>query len=192
MKLTEPYKNIPENILKMILEQLIKEGLTYDDMEIVYEDTDIIDNIESVLKKFGFTDIDYEDFGFFAELFMLNEGKTDGQLIIPKPKEYVLHFKVVGRKWFTEWWNLNYTAYNRNFVNDMFNNGDLSYYDGVLVDEDIDNSETDDWEMREIVEVKPEKSKNKISEGKEKLNNELRELQKLKMIVEERIRLLTP
>ena len=194
MKLKEPYKNIPESILKMMLEQFISEGISYGDMMSVYEDTGTFDDIESILKKFGFTDVEYEDIGFFAELFILNKDNIDGQLVIPKPKKFNLTFKATGRKWYTEWWELDYTAYNIDFVNDMFNNGDLSYYDGTLVDEDIDNTETDDWDLRDITEVKTNigenKSKKPLFESKKGLNNELKELQKLKMVIEERIRLL--
>lgn len=192
MKLVEPYKKIPESILKMILVQFIEEGITSDDMETIYQDTGVV---EFILKKFGFTDVAYEDFGFFAELFMLNVDNIQGQLIIPKPKKFSLSFRVTGRKYYTEWWALDYTAYNIDFVNDMFNSGDLSYYDGDLVDEDTNDTEVDDWDLREIEEITPKirenKSKKPLFENRRALNNELRELQKLKMVVEERIRLLT-
>lgn len=195
MKLREPDKNIPESILKMILQELINEGLTYDDMMLVYGDAGSSEDIKSILKKFGFTDVEYEDIGFFAELFILNEDNIDGQLIIPKPKKFSLSFRVTGRKYYTEWWALDYTAYNKDFVNDMFSSGDLSYYDGDLVDEENNDNETDDWELRDIEEITPKirenKSKKPLFENRRALNNELRELQKLKMIVEERIRLLT-
>jgi hypothetical protein len=196
MKLTQPYKTLPESILKMILQEFIKDGISFDDMETVYEDTGTFNDIKTILKKFGITDVDYEDIGFFAELFMLNENNTDGQLTIPKPKKFNLSFRVTGRKWFTEWYSLDYTAYSSNFVRDMFNNGDLTYYDGELVDEDTNDTEVDDWELRDIEEVKPKigenKSKKTLLESKERHNKELRELRKLKMVVEERIRLLTP
>jgi hypothetical protein len=194
MKLTQPYKTLPESILKMILQEFIKDGISFDDMETVYEDTGTFDDIKTILKKFGITDVDYEDIGFFAELFMLNEDNIDGRLIIPKPKKFNLSFRVTGRKWFTEWYKLDYTAYNSNFVRDMYGHGDLSYYDGELVDEDTNDTEVDDWDLRDIEEVKPKigenKSKKPLFESKKELNKELMELQKLKMVVEERIRLL--
>ena len=194
MKLTQPYKTLPESILKMILQEFIKDGISFDNMETVYEDTGTFDDIKTILKKFGITDVDYEDIGFFAELFMLNEDNIDGRLIIPKPKKFNLSFRVTGRKWFTEWYKLDYTAYNINFVSDMYGNGDMSYYDGELVDEDINDTDVDDWELRDIEEVKPKigenKSKKPLFESKKELNKELMELQKLKMVVEERIRLL--
>ena len=194
MKLTQPYKTLPESILKMILQEFIKDGISFDDMETVYEDTGTFDDIKTILKKFGITDVDYEDIGFFAELFMLNEDNIDGRLIIPKPKKFSLSFRVTGRKWFTEWYSLDYTAYSSDFVRDMFDNGDLSYYDGELVDEDTNDIEVDDWDLRDIEEVKPKigenKSKRPLFENRRALNNELRELQKLKMVIEERIRLL--
>jgi len=194
MKLTQPYKTLPESILKMILQEFIKDGISFDDMETVYEDTGTFDDIKTILKKFGITEIDYEDIGFFAELFMLNEDKIDGTLIIPKPKKFSLSFRVTGRKYFTEWWALDYTAYNSNFVRDMYGNGDMSFYDGELVDEDTNDTEVDDWDLRDIEEVKPKigenKSKKPLFENRRALNKELMELQKLKMVVEERIRLL--
>jgi hypothetical protein len=197
MKLTQPYKTLPESILKMILQEFIKENISFDDMETVYQETGTFEDISTILKKFGITEVDYEDIGFFAELFMLNgASQIENQLTIPKPKKFNLSFRVTGRKWFTEWYSLDYTAYSSDFVRDMFDNGDLSYYDGELVDEDTNDTEVDDWELRDIEEVKPKigenKSKKTLLESKEMHNKELRELRKLKMVVEERIRLLTP
>lgn len=63
MKLENP-KKLPESMLRMILSELIKEGLTYDDCETIYENNEL-DTIDTVLKKFGITEIDYEDYGFF-------------------------------------------------------------------------------------------------------------------------------
>jgi hypothetical protein len=196
MILNQPYKTLPESILKMILQEFIKENISFDDMETVYQETGTFEDIITILKKFGITEVDYEDIGFFAELFMLNENNIDGQLSIPKPKKFSLAFRVTGRKYYTEWWQLDYTAYSSDFVRDMFNNGDLSYYDGELVDEDTNDTDVDDWELRDIEEIKPKigenKSKKTLLESKERHNKELRELRKLKMVVEERIRLLTP
>jgi hypothetical protein len=181
----------------MILQEFIKDGISFDDMEVVYEDTGTFDDIKTILKKFGFTDVDYEDIGFFAELFMLNEDNIDGRLIIPKLKKFKLYFRVTGRKYYTERWVLDYNAYNKNFVNDMFNNGDLSYYDGDLIDEENTDNETDDWDMTSIEYVgdvvkESKKNNNVLLENRKERQNELKELQKLKMIIEQRIELLTP
>jgi hypothetical protein len=60
----EPYKTIPESILRLILKEFIIEGITYDTMETIYEGFDSEKDILFVLKKFGITDVDYEDIGF--------------------------------------------------------------------------------------------------------------------------------
>jgi hypothetical protein len=195
MKLENP-KKLPESMLRMILSEMIKEGLTYDDCETIYESHDM-DTIDTVLKKFGITEIDYEDYGFFAMLLIENPNPENNKLTIPKVKNYTIHFKTIVKKVINEFWELPIKSYNRNYVSDMVYNGDFSYYDGDMVDDDVSDSETIDWEISDIVldDTQLNESRNKknvLLENRNERQKELRELNKLKMIIEQRIRLLTP
>ena len=195
MRLENPRK-LPESMLKMILSEMIKEGLTYDDCETIYESSDM-DTIDTVLKKFGITDIDYEEYGFFAKLLMENDKSKSDNLIIPKLKNYTIHFKTTVRKDVSEFWELPIKSYDKVYITDMVYNGDFSYYDGEMVDDDVVDSETTDWEITDVVlsdkEVNESRNKkNVLLENRNERQKELRELNKLKMIIEQRIRLLTP
>jgi len=195
MKLKNP-KKLPESMLRMILSEMIKEGLTYDDCETIYESHDM-DTIDTVLKKFGITEIDYEDYGFFAMFLMENPNPENNELIIPKVKNFTIHFKTTVRKWINEFWELPIKSYNRNYVSDMVYNGDFSYYDGEMVDDDVSDSETTDWEISDIVlsDTQVNESRNKknvLLENRSERQKELKELNKLKMVIEQRIKLLTP
>jgi hypothetical protein len=150
-----------------------------------------------VLKKFGITEIDYEDYGFFAMLLIENPNPENNKLTIPKVKNYTIHFKTIVKKVINEFWELPIKSYNRNYVSDMVYNGDFSYYDGDMVDDDVSDSETIDWEISDIVldDTQLNESRNKknvLLENRNERQKELRELNKLKMIIEQRIRLLTP
>ena len=181
-------------MLKMIIEEMKKEGITYDDCETMYEYHSVIDKLTSLLKKFGITDVDYEDYGFFGTLLMENEDSKTDKLKIPKLNKYIAHFKTIVTKHVTEYWELGVKAYRRNFVSDMIYNGDFSYYDGEFIDDDVTDSDTHDWEITDIVlqDRKLKESfdkKNKLSDEK-KVKEELRRLNRMKLVIEERINLL--
>ena len=197
MRLVEPEKKLPQPILRMIISEMAKEDVDLSDWETIYENIHM-DLIDDILKRFGFTDFDYEVYGFFALLYIKNHNKSENEpLDIPSLKKFSLDFRVYVRKKATEYWELDYDAYDESFVRDMFNNGDLSYYDGNMIDDDVTDQDTDDWELENITEVKKKVNegrikKNILLENREERQKELKELNKLKMVIEQRIRLLSP
>lgn len=193
---------LPENILRLILKELIKEGFDKDDMFEIYESSSNMIKIEYIIKKFGLS-IDYEDYGFYGQLFIQNIVKTsfkqtvkEGKLDIPKLKKFNVDFNVSVKKWIDEKWELVVESYHRDYIKEMIYNGDFSYYDGTMYDDDVTDSQTDDWDITNIEEIKSvsenTKTKKIIKENKETIKNELKELQMLKLMIDERIRLLTP
>jgi len=196
-----PHKNIPKSILRLILKELIKEGFDHDDMSEMYESNSIMDRLDSLVKKFGIEINEYEDYGFYSELFKENvhikgnEYHIDEELIIPQLKKFNVYFRVQSKKWFNESWELPIKSYGEEYVKEMIYNGDYSYYDGTMYDDDITDSETDDWNITDITQsgiVENTKTKKIIKENKDIIEKELKELQKLKLIIDERIKLLTP
>lgn len=198
MKLKNP-ENLPQSMLKMILEQMVKEGLGTDDCEEIYESSSSLDKIYSILKKFGITDIDYEDFGFFAELFIENPDFKNSDLKVKKIKKYDVNFRVYVNRRVDEYYRLKINSYSRRFVRDMIDNGDYSYYDGELIDDDVVDSDTIDWNI-ENIELSDENSKivnehykykNSLLENDKERKKELKELKKLRMVIDNRIKLLS-
>lgn len=167
--------NIPEGVLKLIIKEMVNEGFEPDTMDSIYEDTSDLDRIDSVLKKFGITGTDLFEYGFYSELLALNyDEKTEtikSPLEIPKRLKVDVWFDVDVRKRITEKYKLTLDTYNtdRSFINDMISAGDLSYYDGEFYDDDVIDSDTDDWNIvsvtvRDLKESR--KKKNVITEGR--------------------------
>jgi len=167
--------NIPEGVLKLIIKEMVNEGFEPDTMDSIYEDTSDLDRIDSVLKKFGITGTDLFEYGFYSELLALNyDEKTEtikSPLDIPKRLKVDVWFDVDVRKRITEKYKLTLDTYNtdRSFINDMISAGDLSYYDGEFYDDDVIDSDTDDWNIVEVSvrDLKESrKKKNVITEGR--------------------------
>ena len=193
--MNSPEKNIPEKVLKLIIKELIKEGFDDSDMEAIYSDTQLMKKMRSTILKFGIRLDDYEQYGFFSELFIRHFENLDGQLDIPHREKFIVHFKVFVRRYLSEYWDLPYYSYRKSFISDMLNNDDISYYDGDLVDEDVTENETDDWRIETITKVKDSMTEGKTKKPLVKLDKEvmeeLKHLQELKKTIEERIKLLT-
>lgn len=127
-----------------------------------------------------------------------HDKNEDEPLEIPTIKNYTVDFKVFVVRKVNDTWSLKIDSYDSSFIRDMISNGDYSYYDGNLIDDDVTDSETDDWNIEDVHEThnkyqrESKLGKNVLLENREKRQKELKDLNKLKMIIEERIRLLTP
>jgi len=78
---------LPKSVLKLIIKEIDKEvgesdiSWTKDD---VYE-SDILEIIDSSIKKFGITNIDWESYGFFWKLYQDNHNfDGEGDIVVPK------------------------------------------------------------------------------------------------------------
>jgi hypothetical protein len=183
-----PHKKIPKSVLKLILKEFIKEGFDYDDMQEIYASSKM-DKMDSILKKFGLSTYDYEDYGFYAELFMENvSGETINEdLIIPQLKKFNIYFAVSVKKWVDEKWELPMNSFSKKFIQDMLYNGDMSYYDGTMYEDDVNDTETNDWDITSIEEDGIVESKKTEKIIRENRDMELARLMKMKKLIEQRI-----
>jgi polyhydroxyalkanoate synthesis regulator phasin len=195
--MSEP-NNIPENVLRLIIKEMVKEGFEPYYMESIYEDSSDLDKIESVLKKFGITDTDLHEFGFYAMLLMENyDEKTEtinSPLKIPKKFNVNVWFDVDLNKRIVEKCKLPLETYNtdKSFINDMIAAGDMSYHDGEFFDDDVIDTDFIDWNITDVsIERNLTESKKIKKIIKENNNSELIRLRKLKSQIQKRIDKLT-
>jgi hypothetical protein len=192
--MTNPHKKYPERMLRLIIEELLKHiDITY--FENIYGVYSGPDEIDDVLKKFGITNVDYEDYGFWAKLTIDNEGKTEDQsLEIPTPKKYDIYIELDIRKNYTETWVQKCWSYDENTIDDMIrNDSDFDYYGGELYDDDVYDSEVTDWNIKKFEPSQIQESNKKktpILENTGSKIREIKQLQKMKILIEERLRIL--
>ena len=188
---------LPKSVLKLIIKEIDKEvgesdiSWTKDD---VYESV-ILEIIDSSIKKFGITDIDWESYGFFWKLYQENHNfDGEGDIVVPKMMVFPVDITVNVVKYATEIWSHNIHTYDKEYVSSfIYDSPDgFDYYSGDYVGENVYDSETNDWEINEI------KGPISLKEGKkvrrvitESDNKELQDLLIMQKAIEERIKYLS-
>ena len=193
MKRPEKY---PRKMMKLIIRELLK-NIPLKDIEDVYQDRVVTEEINSTLKKFGITDTSYEEFGFWSKLVMDNYNSLDsGELKIPKRQRYNVYIDIDVRKYTTETYVQRVFSYyeDKEHIEDMLrNDSDFDYYAGDLVDDNIYDSDVTDWNIS-VIELgklqESSKKENSLLENSELKTKEIKELQKMKMLIEERLKIL--
>ena len=187
---------LPVSVLKMIIKEIDKEAseqrIDWTD-DSVYESR-ILDLIDNSLKKFGITNIDYESYGFFWKLYQENHNfDGNGDIIVPRMMKFPIAVKVSVTKYSTETYGHDIYTYDKSYVNSFVYedpNG-FDYYDGELIDDDIYDSESGDWEISYIDKpqlVESKKTKKVLTESQ---NRELQDLLKMQKAISERIKTLS-
>ena len=188
---------LPKSVLKLIIKEIDKEvgesniSWTKDD---VYE-SDILEIIDSSIKKFGITNIDWESYGFFWKLYQENHNfDGEGDIVVPKMMVFPVDITVNVVKYATEIWSHNIHTYDKEYVSSFiyYSPDGFDYYNGDYVGENVYDSETNDWDINEI------KGPISLKEGKkvrrvitESDNKELQDLLIMQKAIEERIKYLS-
>lgn len=60
----------------------------YSESDNIYDNEEILDIIDDVIKYFGISKIDISEYGFFWMLWVLNKDTEDGKIVIPKKSSY--------------------------------------------------------------------------------------------------------
>jgi hypothetical protein len=187
---------LPVSVLKMIIKEIDKhateENISWTDDE-VYDDT-ILGLIDSALKKFGITDIDWEDYGFFWKLYQDNHNfNGEGDITVPKMMVFPVMITVDVRKSTTEKYIHHINTYSKDYVSGFIYNDPhgFDYYDGEFRDEDIYDSESGDWEIYDIGKPTLFESRKPKKVLTESQNRELQDLLIMKKTIEQRIKTLS-
>jgi hypothetical protein len=180
-------EKLPKKVLKYIIKNLEEEyGDTRPTDSDVYDNSDVRDNIDTLMKMFGFDIPEHYEYGFYWLLYLNNRNKKDNEdLEIPKKHELTYYVDASVTKFATESYRgKTYTYSTRNSFNKdmMYSDDNWSYYEDEFLDDDVHDSESGDWNIvsYEYNIKESVKSKNTLSESKKlqlenliKLRNEL-------------------
>jgi len=187
---------LPVGVLKLIIKEIDKQStednIDWADDE-VYDDN-ILGLIESALKKFGITDFNWEDYGFFWKLYQDNHNfNGEGDITVPKMMEFPVLITVDVKKFSTEKYLHHINTYDEKYVSSFIYNdpNGFDYYDGEFRDDDVYDSESGEWEINHIGTPRLVESKKPKKVLTESQNRELQDLLIMQKSIEKRIKLLS-
>ena len=113
-------------------------------------------HVDSVLKYFGFEPWDEEDYTFFIALCRLNKN-PEGSIVRPKLETYNILHKEEVIEYKTVEYSSNINAYiplNKDNVYSMGRNDLYFYYEGKVLEEQVDETEHRDDYIENITKLK--------------------------------------
>ena len=149
---------IPDKTLKLIL-QMMYEGLDERDFESEPFESHTISEVEEILSPIGITFNNEIDYSFFVQLYLDNPDFETERIKRPSLMSYeVLHDESV-REWRTYTYRNvveSYYPVDDNMLHSLRGNGDgwYDYWDGSLVNDDVDDTETTEDDIRSITRIK--------------------------------------
>lgn len=151
------YVNLPDKSLRVIILTLNKE---FDENNINIEGNDIFEEdtvnlIDATLEYFGIGGQDIELYSYFISLCLLNPDYLDKNVPIQRPKlnKYEVIHDESARVWQTITYRTvipSYIELDKNMVNDLRSIELYDYWDGKIIYENVDDSESTDDEVQEI------------------------------------------
>jgi len=186
---------LPKSVLKLIIREIDKqaneENISWTSDE-VYSET-IKELIDDSIKKFGILDIEFEDYGFFWKLYQDNHNfEGEGDIVVPKMMVFPVNISVNVTKFVTEDWIHNVHTYDRDYVHSFLYDSEFDYYEGKYMNDNVYDSETNDWEIESIgnpVSLKEGKKVRRVITESD--NKELQDLLIMQKAIEERIKYLS-
>ena len=151
------YTNLPDKSLRVIIFTLNKE---FDENNIDIEGNDIfeedtVDLIDKTLEYFGIKDQTIELYSYFISLCLLNPGYLDKTAQIQRPRlnNYEVIHSESSRVYKTTTYRNVMTSYielNKEMLGDLRSIELYDYWDGEIISDYVDDSETTDDEVEEI------------------------------------------
>ena len=151
------YVNLPDKSLRVIILTLNKE---FDENDIDIEGNDIFEEdtvnlIDATLEYFSIGGQDIELYTYFISLCLLNPGYLDKTVPIQRPRlnNYEVIHSESSRVWQTTTYRTvipSYIELDKNMVNDLRSIELYDYWDGKIIYENVDDSESTDDEVQEI------------------------------------------
>ena len=151
------YVNLPDKSLRVIILTLNKE---FDENNIDIEGNDIFEEdtvnlIDATLEYFSIGGQDIELYTYFISLCLLNPGYLDKTVPIQRPRlnNYEVIHSESSRVWQTTTYRTvipSYIELDKNMVNDLRSIELYDYWDGKIIYENVDDSESTDDEVQEI------------------------------------------
>ena len=151
------YVNLPDKSLRVIILTLNKE---FDENNIDIEGNDIFEEdtvnlIDTTLEYFGIKDQTIELYSYFISLCLLNPDYLDKNVPIQRPRlnKYEVIHDESSRVYKTTTYKTvipSYIELDKNMVNDLRGIDLYDYWDGEIISDYVDESETTDDEVQEI------------------------------------------
>ena len=151
------YVNLPDKSLRVIIMTLNKE---FDENNIDIEGNDIFEEdtvnlIDATLEYFGIGGQDIELYSYFISLCLLNPGYLDKTVPIQRPKlnKYEVIHSESSRVYKTTTYRTvipSYIELDENMIGDLRSIELYDYWDGEIISDYVDDSETSDDEVEEI------------------------------------------
>ena len=151
------YVNLPDKSLRVIILTLNKE---FDENDIDIEgntifEEDTVNLIDATLEYFGIKDQTIELYTYFISLCLLNPGYLDKTVPIQRPRlnKYEVIHDESSRVYKTTTYKTvipSYIELDKNMVNDLRGIDLYEYWDGEIISDYVDDSETTDDEVQEI------------------------------------------
>ena len=155
------YVNLPDKSLRVIILTLNKE---FDENNIDIEgntifEEDTVNLIDATLEYFGIKDQTIELYTYFISLCLLNPDYLDKNSPIKRPRlnKYEVIHSESSRVWKTTTYKTvipSYIELDKNMVNDLRGIELYDYWDGQIINEDIDDSESTGDEVDEINRIR--------------------------------------
>jgi hypothetical protein len=151
------YVNLPDKSLRVIILTLNKE---FDENNIDIEGNDIFEEdtvnlIDKTLEYFGIGGQDIELYSYFISLCLLNPNYLDKNTPIQRPKlnKYEVIHSETSRVWQTTTYRTvipSYIELDENMITDLRSIELYDYWDGKIIYENVDDSESTSDEVDEI------------------------------------------
>ena len=151
------YVNLPDKSLRVIILTLNKE---FDENDIDIEgngifEEDTVNLIDKTLEYFGIGGQDIELYSYFISLCLLNPNFLDKNTPIQRPKlnKYEVIHSETSRVWQTTTYRTvipSYIELDENMITDLRSIELYDYWDGKIIYENVDDSESTSDEVDEI------------------------------------------
>ena len=155
------YVNLSDKSLRVIILTLNKE---FDENNIGIEGNDIFEEdtvnlIDATLEYFGIGGQDIELYSYFISLCLLNPDYLDKNVPIQRPRlnKYEVIHDESSRVYKTTTYKTvipSYIELDKNMVNDLRGIELYDYWDGEIISDYVDESETTDDEVQEINRIR--------------------------------------
>ena len=155
------YTNLPDKSLRVIIFTLNKE---FDENNIDIEGNDIFEEdtvnlIDKALEYFSIKDQTIELYSYFISLCLLNPGYLDKTVPIQRPRlnNYEVIHSESSRVYKTTTYRTEMSSYielDKNMVNDLRGLELYDYWDGEIISDYVDDSESTDDEVEEINRIR--------------------------------------
>ena len=155
------YVNLPDKTLRIIILTLNKE---FDENNIDIEgntifEEDTVNLIDATLEYFGIKDQTIELYSYFISLCLLNPNYLDKNVPIQRPRlnKYEVIHSESSRVWQTTTYRTvipSYIELDANMVNDLRSIELYDYWDGKIIYENVDDSESTGDEVDEINRIR--------------------------------------